>query len=167
MSKLQYALAVGLAVIIGLGGIFLVLTPEPNTAPSANVDELPIIDPSQQGQPTYTNATPNDIVVTLPFPGAVTGKEFSVRGKARGYWFFEASFPVAVYDDKGNELAIGLASPEPPGTEWMTTEFIDFKADLAVPQSYIGPAVLVLKKDNPSGDPERDASVSFPFTIEY
>lgn len=165
MSKLQYAIAVGLAVIIGLGGIFLVLTPEPNTAPSANVDDLPLIDPSQQGQPTYTNATPNDIVVTLPFPGAVTGKSFTVLGKARGYWFFEASFPVRVLDKDGVQIGVALASPV--DGEWMTTEFVDFKAELAVPDTYLGPATLVLEKDNPSGDPERDASVSFPFTIEY
>lgn len=166
MSKLQYAVAIGLAIIIGFGGLFLLLTPTPTVAPES-VNDLPIIDPSQKGQPTYFQSTPNDIVVTLPFPGAVTGKEFSVRGKARGYWFFEASFPVVVYDTKGTELAIGLATPEPEGIEWMTTEFVNFKADLAVPESYIGPAVLVLKKDNPSGLPEHDATVSFPFTIEY
>lgn len=166
MTTSQYVTAIVLALIIGLGGLFLALTPTPTVAPES-VNDLPIIDPSQQGQPTYENATPNDIVVTLPFPGAVTGKEFSVRGKARGYWFFEASFPVVVYDDKGNELAIGLANPEPAGTEWMTTEFVDFKADLKVPDTYIGPAVLLLKKDNPSGLPEHDAQVSFPFTIEY
>ena len=165
MTKTQYAIAIVLALVIVLGGVALVAMPGKTEAPT--VDELPVTDPSQQGQPTYQNATPNDIVVTLPYPGAVTGKEFSVRGKARGYWFFEASFPVVVYDAAGEELAVGLANPEPPGTEWMTTEFIDFKADLVVPQTYIGPAVLVLKKDNPSGEPERDASVSFPFTIEY
>ena len=166
MTTTQYVTAIVLALIIGFGGLFLALTPTPTVAPES-VNDLPIIDPSQQGQPTYFQSTPNDIVVSLPFPGAVTGKEFSVRGKARGYWFFEASFPIAVYDDKGNELALGLATPEPAGTEWMTTEFINFKADLKVPDTYTGPAVLLLKKDNASGLPEHDASVSFPFTIEY
>lgn len=165
MHKTQGVVAVvGLGIVIVVGALYLLLAPAPANGPSG---ELPIIDPSQTGEPSYFQSTPNDIVVTLPFPGAVTGKEFSVRGKARGYWFFEASFPVVVYDDKGNELGLGLANPEPAGTDWMTTEFVNFKADLVVPPTYTGPAVLVLKKDNASGLPEHDATVSFPFTIEY
>jgi hypothetical protein len=113
---------------------------------------------------TYTNASENDITVELPFPGAVTGKEFSVIGRARGTWFFEASFPIEVVDPNGTRLAIGIATA---GSDWMTEEFVPFRADLKVPESYIGPATLVLKKDNPSGMPEKDASISFPFTVEY
>jgi hypothetical protein len=36
-----------------------------------------------------------------------------------------------------------------------------------VPESYIGEATLVLKKDNPSGLPNKDASISFKITVEY
>ena len=113
---------------------------------------------------TYFNATDDNIVVELPFPGAVTGKNFSVIGKARGTWFFEASFPIEVLDKDGKFLAVGIAQAQ---GEWMTRDFVPFKADIKVPQSYIGKATLVLKKDNPSGLPEHDASVSFPITIEY
>lgn len=113
---------------------------------------------------TYHNATDDNIVVELPFPGAVTGKDFSVIGKARGTWFFEASFPIEVLDKDGKFLAVGIAQAQ---GEWMTRDFVPFKADIKVPQSYIGKATLVLKKDNPSGLPEHDASVSFPITIEY
>ncbi len=162
MTKLQYAISIVLGLIIVFGGVALVVLPEKTVAPT--VSELPITDPSQTGQPTYTNATPDDIVVTLPFPGAVTGKSFSVTGKARGPWYFEASFPVVVVDKEG---AILDQKPAQAQGEWMTTEFVDFKVELTVPESYIGPATLILKKDNPSGEPERDASVSFPFTIEY
>ncbi|MEK7564492.1 MAG: Gmad2 immunoglobulin-like domain-containing protein [Patescibacteria group bacterium] len=113
---------------------------------------------------TYTNASADLIVVDLPFPGAVTGKEFSVVGHARGYWFFEASFPIELLDKDGNLLDTGIAQAE---GEWMTENFVPFKADLKAPISYIGPATLVLKKDNASGLPEHDASISFPITIEY
>jgi hypothetical protein len=112
----------------------------------------------------YTNATANDIVVTNPTPRAVTGKEVQVMGKARGTWYFEASFPVKILDGNGTVLASGPAQAQ---GDWMTSEFVPFKATLQVPDSYIGPATLVLEKDNPSGLPEHDASVSFPFTIEY
>lgn len=113
---------------------------------------------------TYSNATADIITVELPFPGAVTGKQFSVIGKARGYWFFEASFPIQVLDKDGKLLTQGFAQAK---DEWMTTDFVPFKADITIPETYTGPATLVLKKDNPSGLSEHDAFISFPFTIEY
>ncbi|MEK9176808.1 MAG: Gmad2 immunoglobulin-like domain-containing protein [Patescibacteria group bacterium] len=125
--------------------------------------EAPGTEPDGGGI-TYVNATADDIVVDLPFPGAVVGKEFSVVGKARGPWYFEASFPVVILGENGEILAQVPAQAE---GEWMTENFVPFKADLAIPESYIGPATLVVKKDNPSGLPEHDASVSFPITIEY
>lgn len=113
---------------------------------------------------TYQNSNNDLIVVELPFPGAVTGKEFSVIGKARGFWFFEASFPIQVLDKYGKVLAQGIAQAQ---GEWMTEDFVPFKADIKIPESYIGTATLILHKDNPSGLPENDASISFPIVIEY
>ena len=63
-------------------------------------------------QITYINASANLIVVELPFPGAVTGKEFSVIGKARGFWFFEASFPMELLDKDGKIIATGYSQAE-------------------------------------------------------
>jgi hypothetical protein len=114
--------------------------------------------------PIYTNSSSDLIVVDLPFPGAVTGKEFTVKGKARGTWFFEASFPIMIVDKNGAVLGTYVAKAQ---SDWMTTDFVPFSVDVKVPQSYMGPAALVLKKDNPSGDPSKDASLSFPITIEY
>ncbi len=112
----------------------------------------------------YNNASADMIQPELPFPGAVTGKTFRVTGKARGMWYFEASFPVKVLDKDGKILFEGPAQAQ---GEWMTEEFVPFAVEVTVPQSYIGPATLVLQNDNPSGLPENEASVSFPFTIEY
>ena len=128
----------------------------PPTKEEASSDELKEI--------TYTNASADMIVVELPFPGAVVGKEFSVIGKARGNWFFEASFPFDLRDPSGKIIAQSYAQAE---GEWMTTEFVPFKGEIKVPISYIGPAILVLMKDNPSGLPEHDASISFPIIVEY
>ena len=114
--------------------------------------------------PQYENASANNIIVELPFPGAVTEKEFSVTGKARGQWYFEASFPIYLLDKGGNVIATGIAQAQ---GEWMTEEFVSFKATIKAPDSYTGLATLVLKKDNPSGLPEHDASISFPITVEY
>ncbi len=114
---------------------------------------------------TYSNASADDIVVELPFPGAVVGKSFSLIGKARGPWYFEASFPAVVLDKDGTELWRGPVTAE---GEWMTEEFVPFRADIVITnENYIGPATIVIHKDNPSGLPERDASISFPIVIEY
>ena len=111
------------------------------------------------------------IMVDLPQRGSVVGKDFSVIGRARGNWYFEASFPVKLLDKNGKVIATAIAQaqvdPTGDGASWMTTNFVPFRADLHVPQSFIGPATLVLQKDNPSGLPEHDASISFPITVEY
>ena len=113
-------------------------------------------------QITYVNASADNIVVTSPIPGAVTGKSFTVTGKARGPWYFEASFPVEVKDPSGNTLATGVAQAQ---GDWMTTDFVPFSVAITIPGAYQGPATLILKKDNPSAEPQNDASMSFPITI--
>ena len=122
-------------------------------------------------QITYDRASADMIVLDNPFPGAVTGKGFMVFGKARGNWYFEATFPITVLDKDGKTLAETFATAQgDPATgevNWMTEEFVNFKGEVKVPESYIGPATLILKKDNPSGLSENDASISLPITIEY
>jgi hypothetical protein len=112
----------------------------------------------------YLNASADQIKVKLPPPNAVVGKDFSVVGEARGTWFFEASFPIEVLDMNGKVIA---QSPAHAESDWMTSEFVGFKADIKILQNYIGKATLVLKKDNPSGLESNDASISYPITIEY
>jgi hypothetical protein len=134
----------------------------PEAAPENNTPANNNVPP--EASVTYKNASGDLIKVGLPYPGAVVGKDFSVIGQARGSWYFEASFPVQVLDKNGNILA---QTPAQAQGEWMTKNFVPFKADIKIPQTYIGPATLILKNDNPSGDPSRDKSVSFPITIEY
>ncbi len=87
-----------------------------------------------------------------------------IRGSARGTWFFEASFPVDLIDTDGNILARGHAQAE---TDWMTTDFVPFTAVL----EYTKPtntkyAIIVLSKDNPSGDPDKDQSIFIPVVLK-
>lgn len=114
--------------------------------------------------PTYVNASADLITVSNPTPGSVTGKPVTVMGSARGNWYFEASFPIEIRGTDGSLIASGHADAQ---GDWMTTEFVPFTASITVPATFIGEAVLVLKNDNPSGEPERERSMSFPITIEY
>ena len=112
---------------------------------------------------TYNNTDKEHIVVDLPLPGEVTGKEFKVVGQAKGF-YFEGSFPVDVLDSQGKILVQTYATAQ---DDWMVDTFVPFEANVKVPDAYTGPATLILHKDNASGLPEHDASMSFPFTIEY
>ncbi len=102
------------------------------------------------------------IQVFYPNPGDVVKSPLKIFGKARGSWFFEASFPVILKDMNGNVMSTGIAQAD---GDWMTTEFVDFTAELQY-QVATGTVVsigeLILKKDNPSGLPENDDSISIP-----
>lgn len=100
--------------------------------------------------------------VSAPLPNAAVSRAFTVSGEARGNWFFEASFPVLVRDPAANLVGQGIAQAE---GEWMTTDFVPFTATVTV-ADYVGPATLVLIKDNPSGLPEHDDSVEFPILVQ-
>jgi len=143
-------------VLLFAVGAWIFLLPKYVTSPNSITSENGLIE--------YTNASSDLIRVTTPTPRAVTGKQFKVMGEARGYWFFEASFPIEILDKDGKSLAVVVAQAD---SEWMTTEFVPFTANVSVPESYIGPATIILNKDNPSGLSEHDASISFPITIEY
>lgn len=116
-------------------------------------------------EPTYKNANADMIRVDTPHPGGVVGKEFVAVGEARGNWFFEASFPIDIVGENGNIIGGSFATAE---GDWMTTDFVPFKSEIIdLPSAYTGPAWLVLKKDNPSGLAENDASMWVPIVVEY
>jgi hypothetical protein len=89
-------------------------------------------------------------------------RTFTVRGEARGNWFFEASFPLQVRDPNNTLVGQGIAMTT---DNWMTTEFVSFEGKVIV-ENYSGPADLVLLKDNPSGLPENDDAVLFEIVVQ-
>lgn len=119
---------------------------------------------ARPAQYAYLNATADSIVVDSPQAGSTVGKSVTITGRARGPWYFEASFPVEVTDQNGEVIASTAAHA---GGDWMTSEFVPFSATLTIPAAYVGPATIVLKNDNPSGDPSRAASLSYPVTVKY
>jgi len=99
------------------------------------------------------------IKVSNPRPNEIVKSPLLVRGEARGYWFFEASFPVRLLDDQGQIVASGIAQAL---SDWMTENFVPFEAELSfsTPESEKG--TLVLEKDNPSGLLENSDQLRFP-----
>lgn len=103
------------------------------------------------------------IKINKPLPGAEVSGSVSVTGQARGAYFFEASFPVTLLDAEGKVLTATYAQAE---GEWMTEEYVPFASTVAIPAGYSGPATLVLAKDNPSGLPEHDFSITIPLVVK-
>lgn len=101
----------------------------------------------------------NLIKISAPMPDEIVKSPLIISGVARGYWFFEASFPVNLVDDSGNEIASGIAQAE---GNWMTAEFVPFKAELNFEKPSAKSGKLILKKDNPSGLSQNDDELIIP-----
>lgn len=112
---------------------------------------------------TYHNASADRIIVDTPKPGDVVSSMFTITGKARGNWYFEASFPLRVLSSHGSLLK---EMPVQADGEWMTTEFVSFSETVTLPLGYTGAATLILHNDNASGLPENDAFISIPIVVQ-
>lgn len=101
------------------------------------------------------------IVTSTPRPGDTVASPLVVSGQARGNWYFEASFPIAVEDAQGNIIGEGYAEAQ---GEWMTTDFVPFTSiEISFPPQEPGSSgMLVLYKHNASGLPEHDDYLEFP-----
>ncbi|MEZ4194791.1 MAG: Gmad2 immunoglobulin-like domain-containing protein [Candidatus Paceibacterota bacterium] len=106
------------------------------------------------------------ISLTTPVPNGIIESPLTLSGVARGYWFFEASFPIMLTNWDGLIIAEGFATAE---GDWMTEEFVPFTAELAFTNPYnagdpdfMKNGTLILKKDNPSGLPEHDDALEIP-----
>lgn len=102
------------------------------------------------------------IKVDNPRPNALISSPLNITGQARGKWFFEASFPVKLFDSNDQLVAEGIAQAE---GDWMTDNFVPFKLslDFTIPSTSKGK--LILQKDNPSGQKELDDSLIIPITF--
>src|SRR3989338_3423033 len=108
--------------------------------------------------------------VATPVKNEKVVSPLKVTGLARGDWYFEGSFPIAIFDSSGTQLGVTSAkaksdSDVADGAGWMTTEFISFEATLDFEKSATSTGTLLLKKDNPSGLPENDASIAIPVSF--
>ena len=86
----------------------------------------------------------------------------TITGKARGSWYFEASFPVRLVDLTGNTITSTHATA---GSDWMTNDFVPFSSTISFDVTTATPADLVLAADNPSGLPQNDRDIRVRVTL--
>jgi hypothetical protein len=100
------------------------------------------------------------IAVDTPAPGAVIESPLTIRGRARGTWFFEGDFPILLKDADGDIIARSYVTA---AKESMTTDFVDFSGSLSFTKPKPGSrGTLVFVKDNPSDQAELDDSTAIP-----
>jgi len=123
------------------------------------------------GEQSFTENIGNELDKTnlirleYPRPNQTITSPITIKGQARGSWFFEASFPVVLTNWDGLIIAQGIATAK---GDWMTADFVPFEATLTFTvdkNSYSNKGSLILKKDNPSGLPQNDDALEIPIVI--
>ncbi|MFH1667500.1 MAG: Gmad2 immunoglobulin-like domain-containing protein [Candidatus Komeilibacteria bacterium] len=104
------------------------------------------------------------IILDIPQPESIISSPLLLSGRARGTWFFEATFPVILTDWDGLIIAQGYATAQ---DDWMTEDFVPFTAELEFTKPEYGErGALILQKDNPSGLPEYDDALEITIYFE-
>ncbi len=185
-----------IVLVIVATGIWFVLLPNKVQSPSSNtnVPATSFTECVEQGNPvmesyprqcndtfgnhfvedittnwesTYSNASEDLIVVDNLAAGDTISSPLIITGRARGYWFFEASFPIIVVDWDGRIVAEGYAQTS---NDWMTEDFVPFIAtiEFATPEAIglINRGAIILHRDNPSDLRENDAALEIPVRFE-
>ncbi len=106
----------------------------------------------------------NLIRIEKPRPNDKVLSPLEIKGEARGFWFFEASFPVKLLDANGKELEVNPSYVQAKG-EWMTEDFVPFEAKIEFEIPTTKKGTLILEKDNPSGLPENADELRIPVTF--
>lgn len=134
-----------------------------SSAPKSGCEKVPKEKSGEAVEEDNTVETSGDgIKVSTPKSGYVTASPLEVSGVARGTWFFEGDFPVSLVDGAGKVIA---TAPARALGEWMTEDFVPFRAILEAPSSFIGPATVVLTQDDPSGQ-AKTKELKIPVTLE-
>ncbi len=127
-----------------------------NRDASAPATDLPPANSDNSG----ALPNPGDVVqLDFPKPGSIVKSPLTITGQAKGFWFFEASFPVKIVDANGNLLGQHYAQAT---EEWMTVEFVPFTSSLTFKNSPTDSGFLILQRDNPSGLPQYDQEIRYP-----
>lgn len=151
--KIPYIIAV---IVIIVAGFF---------AFSGNQKTITVEIPAQTppvAEATTTKDISYLIQVATPTPAILVTSPMEISGKARGFWFFEASFPAKIVDANGTELA---AFSIETTDDWMTEEFVNFSVTVPFATSTTATGTLILHNSNPSGEAKYDESLMIPVTF--
>lgn len=104
-------------------------------------------------------ATEELIEVEEPSPYQEVLSPVTIKGNARGPWYFEGEFPVKLLNYEYQTIGKGSAKAD---GKWMTEDFVPFEITLNYKKPYVEDGFLVLSRSNASGLPEHDQWIIIP-----
>ena len=155
-----------LILIILLGSAFLSAKSLIKPEKQEPIKQEPTEDTPPSDIQAHIDSKKDLIVLESPKPLEMISSPITLTGKARGTWYFEASFPIILVDWDGLIIAEGYATAL---SDWMTEDFVPFQATLEFEKPALADTTdfgkrgaIILKKDNPSGLPEYDDALEIP-----
>ncbi len=100
----------------------------------------------------------NLIKVEQPQENSTVTSPLQISGEAKGTWFFEASAPVRLITESGEELAESYIEAQ---EEWMTEDWVPFEGQLEF-ETKEKRGYLIFSRANASGKPEHDRMLRIP-----
>lgn len=101
----------------------------------------------------------NLIIIESPKPYEKIESPLLIKGKARGQFFFEATFPIKIVDENGNVLQKDYIETI---EEWMTENFVSFEKSIKLDFGNIKRGFIIFEKANPSDLKENQFEISIP-----
>ncbi len=98
--------------------------------------------------------------VSTPIKDSKIKSPLTVKGVVPAGWMFEGSFPIKLVDAKKKVITQTIAEEDIAGS-WQEDSPASFSATLTF-KNASGSGILVLEKDNPSGQPTNAATFEVP-----
>lgn len=147
-----------LILVIAFGFMFWAITRDYNPVVQKPAEQNPVVVAPVKAEKVGI------IVVDSPtVDSTLTASPLVIKGKAKGSWFFEATAPVSIVNWDGLIIGEGYIKVD-EGYDWMTTEMVPFTGTISYDASQLGAykyGWIIMKKDNPSGEPQFDDSLEF------
>ena len=112
---------------------------------------------SEKGEKIYLENVKDGDVLTV---------DDVIKGRAPSSWFFEATFPVRIFDQKGDEIAALFVIAD---GDWMQEGYVPFTLELhsnLIDLDEDGIVVFQFEKDNPSGLDENADFAKITLTLK-
>jgi hypothetical protein len=155
---LRYIITVFVVILFGGAAYYTFRRPAPVVEEAVvTVPEEVVVDEPIVAESIATSVATSPYIDALLTTSTLSASSTELTGMASGTWYFEASFPIEVRDTSNQLLETLIATAT---TAWMTTALVPFTAPF-VAANYSGQTIkFILKKDNPSGEPANDGSIT-------
>lgn len=103
------------------------------------------------------------IVIETPKPYQKVQNPIYIKGKVKGNFFFEATFPVRIEDENGNIVKNSYIMTK---ENWMSEDFVSFETTINIDELKIKRGFIIFEKANPSGLKENKFLIKIPVYFE-